>query len=330
MPRPLVVTMGEPAGIGGDIALMAWRAAARDAIPPFLLLDDADRVAALARRLDLAVPLARVAAPEEAAAAFPRALPVLHRPLGLDIAPGKPDPTAAGAVIAAIREAVELATAGRAGAVVTNPIHKKTLYDGGFGFPGHTEYLAALAGGIRVAMMLAGAGLRVVPVTVHLALRDAIAALDEDEIVACGRLVAEALARDFGIANPRLAVAGLNPHAGEEGAMGDEDRRIVAPAVARLRAQGIAATGPLPPDTMFHARARAGYDAALCMYHDQALIPLKTVDFDGGVNITLGLPFVRTSPDHGTAFDIAGTGKARPASLIAALRLAGEIAERRG
>ena len=330
MAAPLAVTMGEPAGIGGDIVLAAWSLAASARVAPFFVIDDANRLAALAQRIGLAVPIARIDRPEAAASAFGAALPVLHRPLPRPIEPGRPDPSASASVTGAIDEAVALARAGRAAAVVTNPINKKVLYDAGFAFPGHTEYLAALAGGVRVAMMLASPELRVVPVTVHMALAEAIARLTQSDIVACGRLTAEALARDFGIARPRLAVAGLNPHAGEEGAMGEEDGRIVAPAVAALRAAGIDARGPMPPDTMFHAAARAGYDAALCMYHDQALIPLKTLDFEGGVNVTLGLPFVRTSPDHGTAFDIAGTGRARPASLIAAMRLAAEIAARRG
>ena len=330
MIAPLAVTMGEPAGIGGDIVLAAWKNAAALGLPPFFAIDDADRLAALAARIGLAVPIARIERPEAAAESFGSALPVLHRPLPKSVEPGRPDAAAAGAVTGSIDMAVELVRAGRAAAVITNPIHKKTLYDAGFAFPGHTEYLAALAGNVRVAMMLASPHLKVVPVTVHVSLARAVASLNQADIVACGRLTARSLVRDFGIARPRLAVAGLNPHAGEEGAMGDDDLRIVAPAVAALCAEGIDARGPLPPDTMFHAAARATYDAALCMYHDQALIPLKTLDFDGGVNFTMGLPFVRTSPDHGTAFDIAGTGRARPASLIAALRLAAEIAARRG
>ncbi len=329
MNAPLAVTMGEPAGIGGEIALMAWSVAARDNLPPFFVIDDTDRLAALAQRIGLAVPLARIDSPGDAGEAYTRALPVLHRPLPRPVTPGKPDGANGKAVVAAIETAVHLAQTGQAAAVVTNPINKKVLYDANFGFPGHTEFLAALAGGVRVVMMLANNQLRVVPVTIHVALREAIAALTTEEIVASGRLTARALIQDFGIAKPRLAVAGLNPHAGEEGAMGDEDARIVAPAVAALRAEGIDVRGPLSPDTMFHAAARATYDAALCMYHDQALIPLKTLDFDTGVNVTLGLPFVRTSPDHGTAFDIAGTGQAKPVSLMAALRMAAQMAAQR-
>ena len=325
--RPLVVTMGEPAGIGGDIALAAW--ATRD-VPGFFLIDDADRLARLAERLGLAVPIRPIDAPEQAPAVFVTALPVLHRPLAAAAVAGRPDPANGERVIAAIAEAVRLVVAGRAAAVVTNPIHKATLYKAGFRFPGHTEYLADLAGVSKVVMMLVGSDLKVVPVTIHQPLAAAIAGLTAEMIVDSGRITAAALTADFGIAKPRLAVAGVNPHAGEGGALGREDIDIVAPAVAALRRLGIDAVGPLAADTMFHAEARAGYDAALCMYHDQALIPLKTLDFHGGVNVTLGLPFIRTSPDHGTALDLAGSGRARSDSLKAALRLAGRMADRRG
>jgi len=220
--------------------------------------------------------------------------------------------------------------AGETSAVVTSPIHKKCLYDAGFTWPGHTEFLAALAGNaIRPVMMLACSELRVVPVTIHVALEEAVHTLTTDDIVAIAEITAHALRRDFGIAAPRLAVAGLNPHAGEEGSMGSQEATIIAPAISALRARGIDAFGPMPPDTMFHARARAGYDAAICMYHDQALIPIKTIDFDGGVNVTLGLPFVRTSPDHGTALAIAGRGEANPRSLMAAMAMAWDVAARR-
>jgi 4-hydroxythreonine-4-phosphate dehydrogenase len=233
-------------------------------------------------------------------------------------------------VIGAIDRAVADVQGGGAAALVTNPINKEALYRTGFHHPGHTEYLGELAGGgVTPIMMLASRELRVVPVTIHLALRQAIEALTSAMIVTAGRLTHTALQRDFGIATPVLAIAGLNPHAGEGGSLGREDLDIVAPAIAELRAAGIDARGPLAADTMFHAEARRGYDAALCMYHDQALIPIKTLDFDGAVNVTLGLPFIRTSPDHGTAFDIAGQGIARPDSLIAALRLAAEMAARR-
>jgi len=325
---PLAVTMGEPAGIGGEIVLKAWQSA-RASLPPFFLIDDPARLAALAKRLAWSLPLAPIAAPEEAIAAFPHGLPVLPLAQPCAALPGKPSAANAPAVLESIRRAVELAQAGRASAVVTNPIHKKLLYNAGFKHPGHTEFLAELTAAPLPVMMLATEALRVVPVTIHLALRDALAALTTDAIVAAGRVAADALKRDFGIQKPRLAVAGLNPHAGEDGALGREDIEIVAPAVAALRALGIDANGPLPADTMFHAAARANYDVALCMYHDQALIPLKTLGFEEGVDITLGLPIVRTSPDHGTAFDIAGTGRASATSLIAALKMAAEMAARR-
>jgi 4-hydroxythreonine-4-phosphate dehydrogenase len=325
--RPLVLTMGEPAGIGGEITLKAWLA--RASLPPFLVVDDAERLRRLAAALGLAVPTRAVENVADALATFGQALPVFDRPLACEAAPGHPDRRNGAAVMAAIATAVELVQRGEGRAVVTNPIHKKALYDAGFRFPGHTEYLAALAGTTLPVMMLACEALRVVPVTVHLSLRQAIETLTTEAIVQTATVTHRALRTDFGVAAPRLAVAGLNPHAGEGGEMGSEDEAIIAPAVARLRAQGIGAIGPLPPDTLFSARARAGYDAAICMYHDQALIPLKALDFDGGVNITLGLPFVRTSPDHGTAFDIAGTGQANESSLLAALRLAEQLACRR-
>jgi 4-hydroxythreonine-4-phosphate dehydrogenase len=322
---PLALTMGEPAGIGGEIALAAWL---KGGLPPFFLIDDANRLEQLAARLGWTVPIQAIVDPE-AAAGITDALPVLHRPLPAPVVPGQPDTANSLAVIAAIELAVRLAQENRAGAVVTNPIHKESLYQAGFKFPGHTEFLAALAGVERVVMLLASAALNVVPVTIHQALRDALSGLTSEDIVATGRIVDAGFRRDFGIARPRLAVAGVNPHAGEGGALGREDIEIVAPAVATLRHDGIAAVGPLAADTMFHAEARAGYDVALCMYHDQALIPIKTLDFHGGVNVTLGLPFIRTSPDHGTAFGLAGTGTARPDSLIAALTLAARMAERR-
>ncbi len=316
MALPLALTMGEPAGIGGEIALQAWlRRQHRE--PPFYLIDDPGRLEALARRLGRDVPVRAIAAPGEAPSVFAAE-------------PGRPDPEDAALVIEAIDMAVADVRAGRAAAIVTNPINKDLLYRAGFRHPGHTEYLAELAGnGAEAVMMLACPELRVVPVSIHVPLREAIEALSTAAIVRTGRVTYEALRRDFGVAQPVIAVAGLNPHAGENGTLGHEDLDIVAPAVAELRGLGIDAKGPLAPDTMFHAEARAGYDAALCMYHDQALIPLKTIDFHGGGNVTLGLPFVRTSPDHGTAFDIAGKGVARPDSLVAALRLAAEMARRR-
>jgi 4-hydroxythreonine-4-phosphate dehydrogenase len=245
-------------------------------------------------------------------------------------APGHPDPANAPATLTAIECAVKMAQAGTIAGFATNPIQKKTLQDAGFRHPGHTEFLAELAGGNDVAMMLACPALRVVPVTIHLSLADAVRALQPEVIVRAGRIAAAGLKSLFGIAQPRLAVAALNPHAGEQGVMGDEEARVILPAIETLRAEGIEVRGPAPADTLFHPAARATYDAALCMYHDQALIPIKTIDFSGGVNVTLGLPFVRTSPDHGTALDIAGTGRADPTSLIAALAMADDMARRRG
>jgi 4-hydroxythreonine-4-phosphate dehydrogenase len=329
MALPLALTMGEPAGIGGEIALKAWLRRG-EGVPPFYLIDDPGRLAVLARRLGWRVPITRLAVPGDALSVFAEALPVLPIGGAPRAGPGRPDPADAPLVVGAIDAAVADVRGGRAAAVVTNPINKDALYRAGFRHPGHTEYLAELAGaGAGAVMMLASPELRVVPVTIHLALREAIAQLSSAAIVHAGRVTHAALMRDFGIARPVIACAGLNPHAGEAGALGSEDVDIIVPAIAELRAAGIDVRGPLAADTMFHAAARSGYDAALCMYHDQALIPVKTLDFDGAVNVTLGLPFIRTSPDHGTAFDIAGTGTARAHSLIAALRLAAAIAARR-
>ncbi|KZD01544.1 4-hydroxythreonine-4-phosphate dehydrogenase PdxA [Oceanibaculum pacificum] len=326
---PLALTMGEPAGIGAEIALKVW-AARTAALPCFFLIDDPQRLEALAERLGLAVPVVAIERPAEAAAIFPIALPVLPQTLAAPVISGKPDPANAPAVIQAIDRAVALVQAGEAAAVVTNPIQKQTLYEAGFRHPGHTEYLAELAGpGAQAVMMLACRALKVVPVTIHVPLATVPGLLTAESIASVGRITAAALRRDFGVAQPRLAIAGLNPHAGEQGAIGREDVEIVAPAVEKLCAEGIDARGPLSADTLFHAEARATYDAALCMYHDQALIPIKTLDFHGGVNVTLGLPFVRTSPDHGTALAIAGTGAANESSLREAIILAGEMAARR-
>jgi 4-hydroxythreonine-4-phosphate dehydrogenase len=326
---PLALTMGEPAGIGGEIAMQAWLDRT-EGVPPFYLIDDPDRLARLAAALGWPVSIRPIAAPQDATGIFPEALPVV--PLGAAVRgrPGQPILTDAAAIVGAIDAAVTDVHHGRAAALVTNPIHKDSLYRAGFRYPGHTEYLAQLAGpGTVPVMMLACPGLRVVPVTIHLALRRAVETLSTDAIVAAGRITNAALQRDFGIEAPLLAVAGINPHAGEAGGLGREEIEIIEPAIAELRIDGIDARGPFAADTMFHAEARQTYDAALCMYHDQALIPIKTIDFDGGVNITLGLPFVRTSPDHGTAFAIAGKGIARAGSLIAALRLAAEMAATR-
>ena len=327
---PLAVTLGEPAGIGPDLTLGIWRRRVALDLPAFYLIGDPDFLAARARTLGLDIPL-RVVAPADAVAAFEHALPVVPLELAITAAPGKPDATSAPAAIASIRRAVADVMAGRAAAIVTNPVAKNVLYASGFAEPGHTEFLARLAQEstgkpVRPVMMLWSSELAVVPVTIHLPLRDVFAALTADLIVETGRIVARDLTARFGVARPRLAIAGLNPHAGEDGTLGEEDRSIVAPAIARLKAEGINAVGPLPADSMFHEAARASYDVALCMYHDQALIPIKTLAFDHAVNVTLGLPFVRTSPDHGTAFDIAGTGRGDPASLVAALALAARLA----
>ena len=274
-----------------------------------------------------------IGAAREASTVFDRALPVLPLPHAVKAQPGRPDPAHAPAVIASIETAVDLARRGEAAAVVTNPIAKHVLYQAGFRHPGHTEFLASLAAEHGAepphpVMMLWSEALAVVPVTVHIPLRAVPAVLTTDLILRTARIVARELRTRFGVAQPRLALAGLNPHAGESGTLGDEDEAVIAPAVEVLRREGIAAEGPIPADTMFHARARSRYDAALAMYHDQALIPIKTIAFDEAVNVTLGLPFVRTSPDHGTAFDIAGRGIARPDSLMAALRLAARLGGR--
>jgi 4-hydroxythreonine-4-phosphate dehydrogenase len=265
----------------------------------------------------------------DAVAVFPEALPVLPIVLVTDAIAGQPNVENAAAIIASIEQATLRTMAGETAAVVTNPISKATLYGAGFAHPGHTEFLAALTGVVRPVMMLAAPALRVVPITIHVSLRDALVTLTTAAIIDTCRITDAALRRDFGIARPRLAIAGLNPHAGEGGAMGDEEIRIIRPAMDVLAAEGIDVSGPWPPDTMFTVRARPQYDVAMCMYHDQALIPLKTLDMDGGVNVTLGLPIIRTSPDHGTAFGIAGQGVADPASLIAALDLAAELAARK-
>jgi 4-hydroxythreonine-4-phosphate dehydrogenase len=325
---PLALTMGEPAGISGEITLKAWLRRA-EGLPPFFAIDDPNRLLSVATRLDVNVPLVPIDRPEQAGPAFGRGLPVLSLALPEAPVPGRLSPANQPAVRLAIETAAKLCQEHRASGMITNPIHKHALYGSGFDYPGHTEFLAALAGVDRSVMMLASPLLRVVPVTIHLSLAEAIRSLNTSLIIETAVIVAETLARDFGLAQPRLALAGLNPHAGEEGALGLEDGVIVAPAVAELKAMGIRAFGPVASDSLFSERSRAGYDAAICMYHDQALIPIKALDFDGAVNVTLGLPFVRTSPDHGTALDIAGTGKANEASLMAALRLAGEMAKAR-
>ena len=331
MSKALALTLGEPAGIGPDITIAAWARRAELALPAFYVLGDASFLARRASNLDQRIPITSVS-PREAAEAFGAALPVVDVGIEATAAPGIPDQSSAPVAIAAIRAAVRQVLDGTAAAVVTNPVAKNVLYQSGFPEPGHTEFLGRLATELtgvvaRPVMMLWAPELAVVPVTIHLPLTDVPRQLDFDLIVETGRIEARDLSTRFRIKFPRLAVAGLNPHAGENGALGIEDRTIVAPAIERLRTEGIDARGPLPADTMFHHAARARYDAALCMYHDQALIPIKTLAFDHAVNVTLGLPFVRTSPDHGTAFDIAGTGRADPSSLIAAIRLAARLAQ---
>ncbi len=328
--QPLALTLGEPAGIGPDLALAVWRRRRELDVPEFYIVADPDFLQRRAKRLGLDIPIATVT-PAAAATTFSSALPVAALGVEATAEPGVPDRSSAPAAIASIRRAVADVIAGKAAAIVTNPVAKNVLYDSGFAEPGHTEFLATLvqeATGktLRPVMMLWSPELAVVPVTIHLPLREIFQHLSTGLVVETGRIVARDLAMRFRIARPRLAVAGLNPHAGENGALGEEDRALVAPAVTRLVADGIDARGPLPADTMFSEQARATYDVALCMYHDQALIPIKTLAFDHAVNVTLGLPFVRTSPDHGTAFDIAGTGLADVTSLVAALRLAARLA----
>jgi 4-hydroxythreonine-4-phosphate dehydrogenase len=319
--RVPVLTCGDPSGIGPELAAKA-RALLGQSLP-FAWIGDP-------RHLPDATPWALVDTPAQAATVPEGILPVLHHPFPAPALPGQPDPANAAGVISAIARAVDLVRGGQASALCTAPIHKKALKDGaGFAFPGHTEYLAHLAGVDRVVMMLACPALRVVPATIHIPLADVPAALTPALLEDTIRITHAGLIRDFGLAAPRLVVAGLNPHAGEGGAMGWEDERMIRPLVARLAAEGMDLRGPLPADTLFHPAARARYDAAICCYHDQALIPIKTLDFAGGVNVTLGLPFIRTSPDHGTAHDIAGRGLADPSSLVAALRLAQEMAAAR-
>ncbi|WP_264049351.1 4-hydroxythreonine-4-phosphate dehydrogenase PdxA [Methylobacterium flocculans] len=332
---PIALTLGDPAGIGPELALLAWRL--RDAgpgLPPFFLIGDPGFIERRASEMNLQVPVADVG-PDLAEEVFPRALPVMSLPSGMrvDAVAGRPDTAHAGAILESITAGVDLVRAGTASALVTNPIAKYVLTEVGFAHPGHTEFLAHLAADPGAApplpvMMLWSESLAVVPVTIHVALRRVPELLTQDLVVRTARIVAHDLRHRFGLAHPRLVLSGLNPHAGENGTMGHEDRDVLEPAVMQLQNEGIDIRGPLPADTLFHERARAGYDVALTPTHDQALIPIKTIAFDEGVNVTLGLPFIRTSPDHGTAFDIAGKGIARPDSLMAALRLAARLATR--
>ncbi len=327
----LVLTQGDPAGIGPELALGLWVHRHRLAVPCFALIASERAMRARAEHIGLTVPFARVATPSDALATFDRALPLIDHGHDAACAPGQQRRETAIGTINSIERAVAYVQAGEAAAIVTNPIAKSNLYAAGFAYPGHTEFLAALsavpdAKPPHPVMMIWSELLAVVPVTIHIPLEAVPRTLTTELIVETGVIVAREMSERFSIAAPRIAVAGLNPHAGENGALGLEDGQIVAPAIASLRALGIDASGPFPADTMFHARARAQYDVALTMYHDQGLIPAKTLAFDEGVNVTLGLPFIRTSPDHGTAFDIAGRGIARPDSLLGALKLASRLA----
>ncbi len=327
---PLAASIGDPAGVGPELFCAAWALSGAEALPPFFVVGSRMLLEQAARRRGIDVPVRAIAAPAEALDVYDTALPVIDLD-GLPYTPGQPDEAGAALALRALETATGLARSGAAAGIVTGPIAKSRLAAIGFTQPGQTEFVAEACGVTpqNAVMMLAGPSLRVVPVTVHVPLRAVPDMLTADLIRARAAITAAALARDFGVERPRLAIAGLNPHAGEDGRMGHEDADVVTPAVAALRAAGIDARGPLPADTMFHAEARETYDAAICMYHDQALIPLKALDFDAGVNVTLGLPIVRTSPDHGTAFAIAGTGTARAGATVAAIRMAGECAARR-
>lgn len=332
--KPLILTMGDPGGIGAEVTLKAWRHFAANAAPPlcFAVLDDPHRLKAVSKRFGLDVPVTAISNITQARNVFHHALPVVPLNKTVDAPLGTLVPGAGPAVIESIRRAVALVRGGEAAAVITNPIHKKNLYETGFIHPGHTEFLAELDGDDTTAptpvMMLANDVLRTVPLTVHLALKDVFSALTPERVIEQSRIVHRDLRRYFGLSAPRLALSGLNPHAGEGGALGEEEDRVLKPAVQALRADGIDITDPLPADSLFHAEAREHYDVALCPTHDQALIPVKTLDFHGGVNVTLGLSYIRTSPDHGTAVDIAGQGGARPDSLIAAVTMAARMTRR--
>jgi 4-hydroxythreonine-4-phosphate dehydrogenase len=329
-PAPLAVSLGDPAGVGPELICQAWARREAERLPPFVVCGGRALLTAAAIRRGLAIPVAEVTGFAETGRAFPEALPVLGRIDGA-YSPGEPSEDGARLALASLEAATARAIDGSAGGLVTGPIAKARLAEVGFVFPGQTEFVADACGVAAqdAVMMLAGPTLRTVPLTVHIPLAEVPASLTAELIVNKARIVDAALRRDFGIAAPRLAICGLNPHAGEAGRMGREEIEIIKPALAALRAEGIDATGPHPADTLFASHKRDSYDVALAMYHDQALLPLKTLDFDQGVNVTLGLPIVRTSPDHGTAFDIAGKGIADPGAMIAAIRMAGEIAARR-
>jgi len=323
---PVALTMGDPAGIGPDITLLAWKGRSANHIFPFVVLGNPELYISRAAMLGMDVNVTPVSTPADAMESFATALPVLPVSLSRPVEAGKPDMTSAEAIITSIKRSVDLVYSGDVSALVTNPINKKMLYTGGFEYPGHTEFMGALAeqhgDAACPVMMLACEELRAVPATVHIPLKDVPSALTRDRIIQIIKITSGELRHRFDIASPRIAVTGLNPHAGEEGSLGTEEREVIAPAIKELQASGMDVTGPWPADTIFQARLRAGYDAIVTMYHDQALIPVKTLAFDKAVNVTLGLPFIRTSPDHGTAYELAGTSKASPASLIEAIKLA--------
>ena len=327
--KPIVLTMGEPAGIGGEITLKAWANKDISSLPDFYTVDDPERLEKITRDLQWPIKIISISHPSETNDAFKLGLPVLPLRLPVLSKPGKPDIANSKSVITAIDKAVHAVTSGNASAIVTNPIHKNALYEIGFNYPGHTEYLTKLSGKDESAMMLACPSLRTVPVTTHLSLLDAIQNLTAEKIIKISTTTISSLNQDFGIKKPHLAIAALNPHGGEKGKLGSEELEIIEPAIEKLRGQGAEVTGPVPADTLFHADSRKNYDAIICMYHDQALIPLKTIDFIGGVNFTMGLSFVRTSPDHGTAFEISGLGIADETSLASAIQMATNITNNR-
>ncbi|MBR71344.1 MAG: 4-hydroxythreonine-4-phosphate dehydrogenase PdxA [Rhodospirillaceae bacterium] len=327
---PIAVTMGEPAGIGGELSLKTWLS--RENTPTFFVIDDCKRLYDLAKSLSLEVPVKEIDNPEEAPNHFQNALPVIHQDLRSAVAPGQPKHDNTTSIITSITRAVSFAYNGSAAAIVTNPVSKSVLYEAKFKYPGQTEFLASLVKGEKQpvpVMMLSCEYLRVVPITIHIPLSEVPGTLTSDCIIKKCEITESGLRKDFGIKSPKLIVAGLNPHAGENQELGIEEEIIIRPAIEVLKNSGIQVTGPYPADTLFHKDIRDKYDVAICMYHDQALIPLKTLDFMGGINITLGLPFIRTSPDHGTAFDIAGKGIANPSSLIASIKEAAYMARNR-
>ncbi len=332
-PMPLAITMGEPSGVGAELTIKAWKYFTSPVLHTkhsnlnFFCIDDPDRLRRICDQLNYAVDIVEIDHPHKATDVFKTALPVLPINLPAHSSLGTLNSKNGNTVVSSIEKAVSLTMEGLSSAVITNPIHKATLYDAGFKYPGHTEYLAALAGlKTDSVMMLSSSELRVVPVTIHQSLSSAIKSLDSEKIIYTATVVCNALKNDYGLKSPRLAISGLNPHAGESGTMGHEDEKIILPAIKTLQKAGIDAFGPLPADTMFHKEARDNYDVAICMYHDQALIPIKTLDFHGGVNVTLGLPFIRTSPDHGTALDIAGKDAVNPTSFINAIMMAYDMA----